>query len=755
MRKNLLKKLSMAVTTVMFLGLSVQAQTTYYVKTDGANADPTTATSWGAASNDLQAVINATSSGDKIFVAAGTYKPNRPADDIATIDATNRRNSFLLKNGVNVYGGFSATTPETDENSRTDVTTNATILSGDLNGNDVAGITIANKGENTYHVVVGINITSTTTVDGFTITGGFANGTTTMTIEGHGVNNKLGAGVYLFGATNITLNNLKIINNAAEGTGTTLTSKGGAGMLFDANAATTTSAITNCTITDNFSTTYNASTNIYGTTSLTGVGLSLYGGVTINNTVFSGNLGNYGAGASMFSGTDSYEVTFNKCSFLDNKVGSNNNAAGAGVNIAGGSSASIIATAKFNACTFKGNQVNQTSNGGGGIWLNSYGALDVRNSIFYQNRSSANGPAIGMSSSNNQVINIVNNTFYQNENTRAAANAGYSACLQVRNFSSIAINNNIFWDNYFSDGSAGVSGSKHAYDNTHGDINGSPTAANVNNNLWRLNKAGTTNITITVAALSTNGTDLSGDAVTYAAYLALPKFISTTYGDLAFLAPKGDGTDDSPALNAGDDAKYSDINTATDYFGRTRVNGGTVDIGAIEYYTVLPVNFISFAAKATTMGVQLSWKVASETGHKQYIVSRSTNGTDYTLVGTTTAYSLLDKNVSAGTYYYKLEQQDNDGKVNYLATQVVKVGLTANALLAYPNPTKGNATVSVAAGQYSQYSVVSLQGTTVLKGNIANGNTEVNVDLSSLSAGSYIIKLIGANGNTTTRVIKL
>lgn len=178
-----------------------------------------------------------------------------------------------------------------------------------------------------------------------------------------------------------------------------------------------------------------------------------------------------------------------------------------------------------------------------------------------------------------------------------------------------------------------------------------------------------------------------------------------------------------------------------------------VDLDVTEQ--VLPVNFISFAAKATTLGVQLNWQVTSEANHKQYVVSRSTNGTDYIVVATTTGYSTKDNNIAPGTYYYKLEQQDKDGKVNYLATQVVKVGLSENTLLAYPNPTKSSATVAIVAGQYNQYNVVNLQGATVLKSSIASISTQVNIDLSSLSAGSYIIKLTGTNGNTATRIIKL
>ena len=75
-----------------------------YVKTGSAGTAPYT--SWATASNDLQAVINAASAGDEIWIANGTCKPKRSTDAVETITPTNRHNAFVLKNNVKVYGGF-------------------------------------------------------------------------------------------------------------------------------------------------------------------------------------------------------------------------------------------------------------------------------------------------------------------------------------------------------------------------------------------------------------------------------------------------------------------------------------------------------------------------------------------------------------------------------------------------------------------------------------------------------------------------
>ncbi len=80
-----------------------------YVTPNGNPAtegNDTNAISWTAACNDLQAVINASDSGDQVWVGTGTYMPIRPANNLLVVDSFNRNNAFVLKNGVALYGGF-------------------------------------------------------------------------------------------------------------------------------------------------------------------------------------------------------------------------------------------------------------------------------------------------------------------------------------------------------------------------------------------------------------------------------------------------------------------------------------------------------------------------------------------------------------------------------------------------------------------------------------------------------------------------
>jgi predicted outer membrane repeat protein len=122
---------------------------------------------WSSAYRDLQDALRSAKACPgqitEIWVAAGTYRPDRETGD--------RSATFQLLNGVRLYGGFAGHETARDER---DPTGNVTILSGDLKDDD--GHRFANNAENCYQVVTGSGADSTPVLDGFTITGGHADG---------------------------------------------------------------------------------------------------------------------------------------------------------------------------------------------------------------------------------------------------------------------------------------------------------------------------------------------------------------------------------------------------------------------------------------------------------------------------------------------------------------------------------------------------------------------------------------------------
>ena len=132
--------------------------------------------SWADAFTDIQDALTTVIEGSNIWIAKGTYKAS----------ASNRDATFdILKENVSIYGGFAGT-----ENSIEDrvLGANATILSGDLNDNDVNVTDFPSNygnstrnGDNSYHL---INITATgesLLLDGLTISDAHTNVSATET----------------------------------------------------------------------------------------------------------------------------------------------------------------------------------------------------------------------------------------------------------------------------------------------------------------------------------------------------------------------------------------------------------------------------------------------------------------------------------------------------------------------------------------------------------------------------------------------
>lgn len=128
-----------------------------YVKETGEPTD--SCLSWEEAC-DLQTAIGKLA--DQIWVAAGTYIPSETGD---------RTKSFELESGMKIFGGFPADGGVWEER---DWELHPTILSGDLNGDD--GQDFANYEDNSYHVLVAMDVNRLAKLDGFIITGGNANG---------------------------------------------------------------------------------------------------------------------------------------------------------------------------------------------------------------------------------------------------------------------------------------------------------------------------------------------------------------------------------------------------------------------------------------------------------------------------------------------------------------------------------------------------------------------------------------------------
>jgi hypothetical protein len=346
----------------LFLGQGLIAQTIRYV--DGSRPDNSGAgTSWATAKRDLQIAINGANAGDQIWVKAASYVPTHDPFG-STTPANNRDKAFTLKEGVKVYGGFAGNeTLLSQRNWKLNVTT----LSGDL------GV-FNTLTDNSYHVVLSVNLTSATVLDGFTITKGYATAPwqSSVTIAGRTVNRYKGAGIYN-SHSSTQFANLNVTQNRADCTDQN-DDAWGAGMVSENSNAT----ITDCLFDANSFLINGNSFGVYG------AGLMIVGGTsnTVTKCVFVSNssgsgivAGSYGGGLYVERGSHQ----FVNCIFYGNSADN-----GAALVFGGGE----FNTSSVVNCTF----ANNTSNFAGTSYSGFSDAV-FRNCIFWNNNPTSSSVA--------------------------------------------------------------------------------------------------------------------------------------------------------------------------------------------------------------------------------------------------------------------------------------------------------------------------------------------------------------------------
>ena len=190
--------------TATIFALTGHAHATCYVSAGATGLN--NGKSWADGYTSLQFALLDTSCSE-IWVRKGVYKP--------TLSSTDQNVSFVIPPGTAIYGGFVG-----NESSRAarNPTANPTILSGDIDSNDAnAGTSDINEhyydiaGNNSFNIISmdgssGVPITSSTVLDGFTITG-----TAPHTLRGKGLSCD---GSHSGGSCSPTLANLVFSGNA-------------------------------------------------------------------------------------------------------------------------------------------------------------------------------------------------------------------------------------------------------------------------------------------------------------------------------------------------------------------------------------------------------------------------------------------------------------------------------------------------------------------------------------------------------------
>lgn len=707
----------------------VFAQTIRYVKPTGTGNGST----WANASGDLQAMIDASASGDEVWVAAGTYLPTVGYPD----NSNSRYVAFKLKNGVHIYGGFNGT----DDNAQTiagrDLDNNKTILSGDIG-------TVGTHTDNAYHVMLALNLTTETTLDGLTITRGYANGSVSPapTVDGFSLptsqgaaltvrnsklnlsnvlitdnfSNSAGCGINMQTTSELSLNKCIIQNNRL-----TFTGNGGGAIL--ASGLGQKISISECQFINNRNegdATSTSSFNNGGAISFVGT-TGTASTLEITNTKF---INNYTAnrGGALYLATNINVTKFENIEFNNNTtrltslVTDKEGYFGGAVCIWAGVNIQSVKN-----LTFTNNKSGQS---GGAMYISQNTINPKIENLLCYNNSSVNGGAIYL---DNSKADIVGATFYKNTATTSAGAIYYNSGSARTS----EIYNSLFIANDGGTGSDNLRTGNGTFDVYNSAFNGTGT-----------------------------GTD-KGGVVTDVNETDIFKSVTAT-DDANFLRLKEIAT--NPAIDKG---LNSVVTTSTDLAGNIRtINAtalaeATVDMGAYEnQVTTLPVTLLNFTAKASGKTTVLNWATANETNNNYFIIERSADGKTFKQLtkvnskGSGAPYSYTDYSPLNGDNYYRLSQVDLDGTVKVVGNQVVKHTLDMVSVTVYPNPVVDKATISFGNVSYTKLQLVDSFGRLLQSQDVTKHSKQATLDLSIYPKGIYYVKLANNDSLEVKKIIK-
>jgi hypothetical protein len=190
----------------------------------------------------------------------------------------------------------------------------------------------------------------------------------------------------------------------------------------------------------------------------------------------------------------------------------------------------------------------------------------------------------------------------------------------------------------------------------------------------------------------------------------------------------------------------------------------TATAGAKNTSQNLPIELTYFQAQKIKQQVLLSWETAIEINNDYMAIERSKDGRTFQEMssiqgaGTTNTpqrYTYLDENPFTGTNYYRLRQVDFDGRATYHEVVVVNMA-SANQIRILPNPVNDFTTLQLTEvlETEGQVLIYDMMGKVAFETRLAAGQSNVEIDLSFLANGSYIIRLELADGVVTERFVK-
>lgn len=156
----------------------------------------------------------------------------------------------------------------------------------------------------------------------------------------------------------------------------------------------------------------------------------------------------------------------------------------------------------------------------------------------------------------------------------------------------------------------------------------------------------------------------------------------------------------------------------------------------------LPVKLTSFNASEENFGTRLVWNTEEESNIVSYVIEKSTDGRNFTAIGTVKAanlrsYSYTDAMPGSDNSYYRLKMVELDGTYKFSYIVSVKAKLSTNIALS-PNPVKSMLMIQhPKAGATGHIQIISASGQLLRDIRLSANAVISNIDMSGFTNGLY------------------
>lgn len=180
--------------------------------------------------------------------------------------------------------------------------------------------------------------------------------------------------------------------------------------------------------------------------------------------------------------------------------------------------------------------------------------------------------------------------------------------------------------------------------------------------------------------------------------------------------------------------------------GYTGYTGSFSPFAILDFQYTLPLTWLSFTAEKQQQHALLNWTTASEFNTKNYQVQHSTDGINWSAIGTVTAagnysstknYSFTHLLPANGNNYYRLLQSDMDGRSSLSDVARLVFGDQASSVKLMNNPVVGGQ-MQVLTNQPMVVTVLNSKGQLLLSKQLTAGLQ--TIDVSKFSAGIYLLR---------------